>query len=454
MARQTRLRPLKAALAVFLAALLMVAQASAARAQSLLRDAEIEHALRQLLNPLASAAGIPSNRLRILVINDSSLNAFVSDGRTIFIHSGLILKLDSAEEMQAVIAHELAHIANGHITRRLSNIRNAGSVAAVGLAVAAAVAATGNGRAAAGVAIGSNSSAMRNFLSHTRAEESSADQAGIRYMRAAGVDPAAMVDVLEIFRGQEALSAGRRDPYTLTHPLSADRLRALKGYAAAYGDPDKTNPTAQYWFDRAKGKLGAFLQKSSYTLRRVGKKDTSELALMRRAIAYHRMPDAKAAMREVNTLIAKRPKDAYYQELKGQILLESRQFQPAVAAYAKAVQMAPKEPLILAGYGHALLALKTGDGDRRALAALEKARARDAYDPRMLRDLAVAYGRADNPGMASLAAAERYAISGRLADAAAPAKRASDLLPRGSPGWLRAQDVLTAAETAKKRSKR
>ena len=439
------------ALMTLLAALLL---APMARAQSLIRDAEIERALRQLLAPVAGEAGIPLSQLRVMVINDSSLNAFVTDGRTIFIHSGLVLKLDRAEELQAVIAHELAHIANGHIARRLANMRGANSATALGLALAAGVAAaSGNGKAAVGVAMGTQSSAQRVFFSHSRAEEASADQAGIRYMARAGVDPEAMVDVLDIFRGQEALRPGRQDPYVRTHPLTAERMRALRGYAAAYGDQARDDPEADYWFARARGKLGAFLQNSNFTLRKVGKKDQSDVAVMRRAIAYHRRPDTDRALAEVNRLVAMRPKDPYYQELKGQILLESRQFPAAVSAYGRAVEMAPREPLILAGYGRALLALNTADGNARALAALERARARDPYDPRMLRDLAVAYARAGNNGMASLATAERYALLGRLADAGTHAKRASDLLPRGSAGWLRAQDVLSAAEAAEKRRK-
>ena len=69
----------------------------------------------------------------------------------------------------------------------------------------------------------------------------------------------------------------------------------------------------------------------------------------------------------------------------------------------------------------------------------------------MMRDLAVAYARTGNPGMASLATAERYALLGRFEDAGIHAKRAVGLLPRGSAGWNRAQDVLDAAKTAGKR---
>jgi len=435
--------------ATLLAALMMVhLLAPAARAQGLIRDAEIEFALRQLLAPVASAAGMGSGRMRVIMIDDRSLNAFVADTRTIFIHTGLILKLKTAAQLQAVMAHEVAHIANGHITRRAANQRNARLSAIAGIAAALAVGASGNGKAAAGVALGAQSSATRVFYSHTRTEESSADQSGARYMARAGIDTQAMVEVLEIFSGQVALPESRVDPYMLTHPLTRDRLRAVKGYAVAYGQDVEANATAEYWFARAKGKLAAFKQKSSYTLRKVKKGDTSDAALIQRAVAYHRKPDPKAAIREIDKLVAKRPTDPFVHELRGQILLESRNFGAAVSAYGKAVNLAGNEPLIRAGYGRALLALNTPDGNKKALAALTAAQARDTLDPRMLRDLAVAYARLGNNGMASVVTAERYAIQGRLSDAVVHAKRAVGILPPGSPGALRARDILSAAKNA------
>ena len=426
--------------------------ATAAQAQSLIRDAEIEYALRRLAQPVLHAAGLNPRRVKILVIKDSSLNAFVIDSQHMFIHSGLILKLKSAQELQAVIAHEAAHMANGHISRRLINMRSAKTAAGLGVLLAAvAGAASGNTQAAGGIAVGTMSSAQRVFMSHTRSEESSADQSGARYMARAGVDPAAMVKVLDIFRGQEALAVSRRDPYTLTHPLTRDRLRAVKGYAAAYAPQGAPDPKSEYWYARARGKLGAFIRNPKWGLREAKKTGFSDVALMMQAVSYHRTPNLKKALKAVNALISARPKDAYAYELKGQILLESRQSKAAAAAYAKAVALAPSEALILAGYGRALLAQNTGASLKKALLVLEKARARDPQDARMMRDLAMVYAKSGNNGMASLATAERYAIQGRLKDAGLHATRAVGLLPRGSVGWNRAQDVIRAAKAASKR---
>ncbi|MEM8578970.1 MAG: M48 family metalloprotease, partial [Pseudomonadota bacterium] len=171
--------------------------ATPARAIELLRDADLEHGLKQLAAPVLRAAGLSPNRVKILVVNSGSLNAFVVSNDAIFLHHGLISKLSSAASLQAVIAHEAAHIANGHITRRMTNLGAARNIAALGLALAAAAAAAGSGDAAFGLAAGTQSAAQRAFLRHTRAEEASADQSAIRYLRAAGIAPQGMRDVLE-----------------------------------------------------------------------------------------------------------------------------------------------------------------------------------------------------------------------------------------------------------------
>ena len=423
------------------------AVAQPARAVSLIRDAEIENALAELSAPILRAAGLSPQQVRILVVDDRSLNAFVINGTAIFIHTGLLLKLESAAQLQSVIAHEAAHISNGHITRRLTNIRGARNTAAFGMVLAAAVAmSTGRGDAAAGIAAGVAGSSQRNLFAHTRSEESAADQSGTRYMLRAGADPAAALEVLEIFRGQEALSVGRQDPYASTHPLTNDRMRALRGLVAANPGTPTDQSTATYWFARAQGKLSAFTQNPSWTLGRTSD-DTSAIAQMRRAVAYHRQPDAGRAIATMEALLAANPNDAYLHELLGQILLESRQAAAAVDAYWRAVNLAPNEPLILGGYGRALLAVNTADSNRRAVEALQRARDSDPLDGRILRDLGLAYSRAGQNGLASLATAERYALAGRMDDAALHAARAADQLPRGSTPWQRAQDVLSATQT-------
>jgi predicted Zn-dependent protease len=426
-----------------------------ARAQSLIRDPDIEQALLRLATPILNAAGLNPGRFQILLINDDSMNAFVIDSNHIFIHTGLMLRMKSAAQVQGIMAHEAAHIANGHITQRIANAGGISSAAGIGVLLGIAIAAgTGRTDAGAAVAAGIAGSSQRAFLTHTRAEEASADQSGFRYTARAGIDPTAMIDVLNLFKGQEALGLNRKDAYVRSHPLNSQRLRAAKGFAAAYKGKATDSREADYWFARAKGKLSAFTRNPAAERRKVKSSDKGEIANMIRAITYHRQGNTKKSLAAMNAVLAARPNDPYYRELQAQILMESRQFGPAVNAYAKALNGAPNNALIMAGYGRALLAAGGSGNEAKALQVLTKARAKDGQNPRMLRDLAVAYAKAGNPGMAALVTAERFALNGRFEDAATHAKRAIGQLPRGSSGARRAQDILFVSERLNKGKKK
>src|SRR6056297_521970 len=250
---------------------LLVTLSAPARALTLLRDPDIEHGLKQLAAPVLRAAGLSADRVDILVIDAPSLNAFVVDANSIFLHSGLILRMDNPAMLQSVIAHEAAHIANGHLMRRPVNLRNARTAAALGSILAGvAGAATGSGEFAAGAAAGLQGAAMRGFFAHTRAEENAADSSGMRFMHRAGIDLSGAVQVMDLFRGQESLSLSRQDAYARTHPLSRDRFRRVRALAEAQSDDVAPDPQAEYWFHRAKGKLGAFQRSPKWTLTHAG----------------------------------------------------------------------------------------------------------------------------------------------------------------------------------------
>ena len=437
--------------ALAVSALLYLLSVVPVAALTLLRDAGIEHGLTQLAMPVLRAAGLNARRVRVLVVNDSSFNAFVIDSQTIFINYGLILKTENAAMLQAVIAHEAAHIANGHLARRMGNFQNARTLAGLGAALAVIAAAAGAGNAAAGIALGTSSSAQRAFLKHTRAEEAAADRSAANYMRRSEISPRGLIELHQAFRGQELLTVSRQDPYAQSHPMSQDRIRAAEAFVAAYGDTAPPNPNADYWFSRVHGKISAFVRAPKWTMRRAGVEPTKDVRLMREAVAYHRQRNLSAARRSINAALAIRPDDAYYYDLKGQIEMENRQWNAAVAAYGKAQELAPREPLIWGGYGRALMAAgKT----RAGLEALEKARSREFRDARLLRDLAIAYAKVNDNGMAALVTAERFALQGQFVDAERHARRAIALLPVGSAPWQRAEDVHIASKRYSKGKKK
>jgi len=418
---------------------LMLGCAQIAQAAGLLRDSDIEAGLSRLAAPVLIAAGLSPVTTKILVVDDDRLNAFVIDRRHIFLHSGLILRSKTPEMLQSVIAHEAAHISNGHIARRRQALQLSRSAAAFGTALAVAVgAASGSGEAATGIALGVRGSATRKFLSHSRAEESSADQSALGYMVRSGINPMGMVDTLDMFVGQENLVVGRQDPYVRSHPLTSERKRSVETMAMAHDDIP-SDPNMIYWHARVVGKLSAFQRASSWTLGRAKNSYSEDIKHMRTAIAHGRAGKLSAAISAIDAALAIRPNDPYYQDLKAELYMRNRAFSQSAKEYKKAHDLLPKDAIILAGYGRALLA---NGKFSPALDILEQARVRDFRNRALLRDLGVAYSKLGKNAMASLVTAERYALQGRIKDAKVHANRASAGLPVGSPSWQRAQDVI------------
>lgn len=430
-------------MAASLICLAAIAVSQPGQARGLIRDSEIERTLRMMTDPILQVAGLSPASVDLYILNDRSLNAFVAGGRQIFLNTGLMIELETPEELQGVIAHEAGHIAGGHQARRSINLRNAKGPALVGLLVGIAAGAAAGGEAGTALAAGAQGVLQRTFLRYNRGEEASADQAGLSYLERAGIDPSGLLRVIETFRGQEVLSIGNIDPYVLTHPLGTERMALMERRIAALSTRSwPENPERDYWHARLRAKLEGFLLSEERVLNDLEGKPETEFTLYAKAIALHRVPDITGALNTIDKLIAKRPNDPFYIELKGQILLESARAPEAVDYYRRAVRLAPEEPLIKAGLGRSLLQLGTARADAEALKVLQSARADDLADASALRDLALAYQRAGDDGMATLATAERYALNGDVKGAVRQARRAQRILREGSPGWLRAQDIL------------
>jgi len=417
----------------------LITCAQLAQSAGLLRDSDIEAGLSRIAAPVLIAAGLSPVSTKVLVVDDDRLNAFVIDRHHIFLHSGLILRSTTPEMLQSVIAHEAAHIANGHIARRRQALLLSRNTANFGMALAVAVGAASDlGEAATGIALGVRGSATRKFLSHSRAEESSADQSALGYMVRSGINPMGMVETLDIFVGQENLVAGRQDPYVRSHPLTRDRMRSVATMAMAHDDLS-SDPNMVYWHARVIGKLSAFQRAPSWTLGRINDSLSEDIKHMRTAIAQGREGKLTSAIKSIDRALALRPADPFYQDLKAELYMRNRAFSKSARSYKKAHHLRPKDAIILAGYGRALLA----EGKfSRALDILEQARVRDFRNTALLRDLGVAYSKLGKHAMASLVSAECNSLQGRIKDAKMHANRAAAGLPLGSPAWQRAQDII------------
>ncbi len=439
-----------------LLALVLTGLAAPAQAQSILRDAETEAFFRDISRDMVVAAGLDPKSVQIVLVGDPSINAFVTGGQNVFIHSGLITAADNVNELQGVIAHELGHIAGGHNVRFNEGAGPATNISILSLIGAAAAMAVGAGEAGMAILSAGTAVAQGKFLAFTRDQESRADQAGALYLSKAGISGKGSIDFFKKLQGQEfRLAIPQNNEYARTHPLSSTRIANLEGVYAA--DPAWKRPpdaALNARFLRVRGKLIGFVEESPRVLQLFPVSDQSVPARYARAYAWHRSAYPDQAAAEADSLVRSAPQDPYFLELKGQILLESGKVAAAVPVLRAAVAAAPNEPLIMTTLGHALISTEDPRDFAEAEPLLRRAVAADHENPFAWYQLGVIYDRKGDVSRAALAAAERYNLEGNPRGASANAKVALAGLPQGSSDWIRADDIALVAKDELDRKKR
>ncbi|KFG89280.1 Peptidase M48 [Sphingobium herbicidovorans NBRC 16415] len=443
------------ALAIAVAGLSMLARPAAA--QQILRDAETEAFMADMSAPLVSAAGMEPRNVQVFVLNDREINAFVAGGQYVWLHSGLIAAADNVNQLQGVIAHELGHIEGGHVIRSAEGMKEATGITLLSLVLGAAAIAAGGAEAGMGILGMGQQAAMGKYLAFSRAQESSADLAGARYLSQAGVSGKGSLEFFKKLQNQEyRLAIPQDDSYGRTHPLSGERINVLREVYTVDPSWDKpVDPKLEARFERIKAKLVGFVSEPTQTLRKYPESDQSIPAHYARAYAWHKSAYPDKAISEVNALLAAQPHDPYFLELKGQVLLESGRPADAIPPLREAVQLT-RQPLIATMLGHALIATEDDKNFAEAEQVLRNAVARDRENPFAWYQLGVVYARRGDTPRAALATAERYALMGDNQMALRSADAAMQGLQPGTVDYLRAQDIAMVSRAAveQKRKKR
>ncbi len=435
------------ALAGILSAFALMTSAQSAAAQTVLRDAEIESDLRRYADPIFKAAGLDPTHVDIILLQDSTLNAFVADGQKLHLNSGLILAADTPNQLIGVIGHETGHIAGGHLARSDEAIAAAMRPAYVSIGLGILAIAAGAGDAGAALIAGSQQFAMQSYLGFSRTQEASADQAAFTYLTATQQSAEGLESFFEKFRVQEVLSDQRRDQFFRSHPLSSERIAALRAKVSAspYKDAPDT-PENIRALKMMQAKLRGFIDPPQQTFLKYPDTDQSQPARYARAIAAYRIPDLKRAVAETEALIADDPQNPYFEELLGQIYFENGKIPEAVVHHRKSLQLAPNTPLLQINLARALNALETPEATKEAIALLQSAITNDADNGFAWRELAIAYERSGDLPMAQLATAESAFTIGDYVRAHEFAQRAQKKLEAGSHAWRRASDIVLIAE--------
>jgi predicted Zn-dependent protease len=435
--------------------LLAFAAARPAAAQSILRDSETELLFRDISAPLITGAGLDPKATNVVLLNDPEINAFVATGQTVYLQSGLVVAADNVNQLQGVIAHELGHVAGGHSLRIQGGANEATGITIATMVLGALAIAAGAGDAGMGIMMAGQRAALGRFLAFSRTQESSADLAGAKYLAAAGVSGKGSIEFFKKLQNMEfRLAVAEKDSYDRTHPLSSERINALNEVYQkdpAWNRPP--DPALEARFQRVKAKLIGFVNPRQATIR-YPESDQSVPAHYARAYAYHIGAYPEKALSEAEALLRTDPHDPFFLELKGQILLESGRPAEAIAPLREATERAGDQPLIAAMLGHALIATEKPQNFAEAKQVLKAAINRDNQNPFAWYQLGIIYDREGDIARAALATAERNNLEGKPKLALASAEMALKGIPRGTPDYLRAQDIAMVSRTELKKKKK
>ncbi|CAN7307676.1 M48 family metalloprotease [Phenylobacterium sp. LjRoot219] len=438
-----------------LAALLtasLVARPNLAAAQddgeTLIRDTEIEEILHRDADPILRAAGIEPKTVQIAIVGSKEMNAFAAP-RLMGINTGLILQTKNPNELQGVIAHEVGHLAAGH-SARSDEMSRAGMrpfLLTMGLGVLAAMA--GSGDAAAGLIGSAGYFGTLGAMGFSREQESRADQAGATLLEKSGLSGRGLADFFDNFRYQEVFEEARRYSYFRSHPLSSERIDALRQRVEAlphFSETDSAEATTEHAIMKAK--LDGFLNPQSAVVKYT-EADKGYPARYARAIAYYQMKEPDKALKQIDALLQEQPDNPYLWELKGQILFEFGRTQEAEAPQRRSVELKPDAPLLRINLGQTLIALDDNAKVDEGVAELKRALTAEEDNAVAWRLLAQAYDKRGQEGLARLATAEYQFYVGDMNQARVFAMRAREKLSKNTPDWRRATDIVLVSKPSK-----
>ncbi|MDA9431168.1 M48 family metalloprotease [Bradyrhizobium sp. CCBAU 51627] len=462
MSLQIALRKKASALTTLVTAAAMVLSPfSTARAQEgkgppILRDTETEQLLREYTRPILRAAGLEKQNIQMVIINDGSFNAFVADGRRIFVNYGAILQSETPNQLIGVLAHETGHLAGGHLAKLRQQLASAQTQMIIAMLLGAGALAAGasrggnggnNGLANAGAAAiaGPQEMIRRSLLSYQRQQEENADRAGVKFLTATQQSPKGMYETFKRFTSESLFAARGADPYLQSHPMPAERVAALQQFASTspYWDK-KDDPALQLRHDMVRAKISAFMERPETVYRRYPLTNDSMPARYARAISTYLHGDLRSALSQIDALIAVQPNNPYFYEVRGQALLESGKPAEAIAPLRKAVALSNNAALIEMLLGQALVGTDNKAYTDDAIRILRAAVAREPEAPIGYTQLAMAYGRKGDYAEADLASAQAAYLRGDNKTARELATRAKTRFAVGTPGWVRADDIVAS----------
>ena len=410
---------------------------------NLIRDFQTENFLYRVSNPIFQAANL-DKKVKIFIVNDPGINAFVAGGKNIFINTGTILLDRDPLGLLGVIAHETGHIYGSHLARQSIDLGSLNKQMALGFILGIALAFSDNPDAGQAVILGSSHIAERNFYKFTSAHEKAADEAALQFLNQTGLSSKGLVDFFSHLKTNEKLIFNQDDidPYTVTHPLTKNRVERVK--MAFKKDRNKGKNISlkdKKEFNIIQAKIEAFLgdPKSILDIYQENK-DADNIA---RAIAYHKLGNLEKSL----FYIAKLKNNIFNQELKAQILYEAGKAEQAYVIFKDIKDEVENsnyynKSLIYEEYATIALAANKKDSYENIIILLEQSLEQNKNNYRGWLLLGNLYNNVKKKSLSFLALSEANLAIGRLEKAKKYAKKAKELLDKNKESNIQLEDIL------------
>lgn len=325
---------------------------SNAQSMLLIIDEETEEVITKIAHPIFKAAQLPYKDLKIKIVNDDSINAFVMDNTNVFIFTGLLTFSEDPEVLAGVIAHECAHIALGHIASTSSEIEALKTqMIATTLLGAAAGILSGSPEAMIAMGAGGTHVAQMNFLKHSRIQESQADAAAIQYLKKIKLSADGLTSLLKYLSSNERIFYRDSSPYLLSHPVSKERINYLKHHNIT---PSEHLPVSmKQKYKMVVAKVFAFTSPFKEVFKKY--KGSEKVDIYAHSIAYYKIGKLKKALEEIDKLIALEPSNPYFIELKAQFLFENGKVSESIKFYKEALKLRPRSTIFKIELAYALI---------------------------------------------------------------------------------------------------
>ena len=310
-----------------------------------------------LIYRLSEFSQVDDRYFNVLLIDDSSLNAFAAPGGIIGVNGGLFLNADNEGQFASVLAHELAHLSQRHFARNVLKSQDSNLASALVMVSSIAIALISNNPNA--ISVGPAFLQQQN-LRYSRLFEKEADRVGFANLVKAGYNPKSMGEMFENMNDIRRLSGDLPPEFLLTHPLSSSRIS--DAFNAAEGISDEGKKSDSLEFGLMKTRLEVYYEKiPANALRSFQAKvndNPSDANIYGLALAHEKNSNFDKSLSLLNNLIEKYPKNLVINTTKVDVLLSNDEFNRALTLVDRFLEISPKNYPLSISKSKVLLAMK------------------------------------------------------------------------------------------------